>query len=620
MVLRPSAFRGSGIALLLLSTLTVLAQQPSVSPDRSLSFNGVVQRRIRPQAEALLQQLVKNKRKLTLDGTPVFNGSDKFLPGKIAIALVEYLVTVPKDDPRLPELLKDFREVARLTVDDANDSWGAYYYMLALDELRGAGLLDQAVDRLTYAKLRVRLDWRMFVDPDTHELIADPNNYYVVAIGIARLRHHMGWEDESGANVLYEKVAEHYRKYSGDFGFADETEGEGRFDRYSVLLAGELTNHFIETGGRVPDEALTWLRKSVDVMLQRMQADGAGFEYGRSLGPYSETAIVETLTAAARLGLLSEDERALAYAYASHAAQRYVDFWISKDTGSVNLWDEGRRTDDYRGKFRILGENLSLAHQFTYTNDAWNAMGFKDKPAMANFEAALDKLPAQTVTWFARGTYDRLLLTRRDAGHIIGLPLINGGASQHMHHPYFPIPFSRGMLEGVPDGTKPVLVPQFTLKDGSVLMPLAFIQGATVDVRGSTTILTYRQSHMDRMGKVGPVGDDRLAVATTYTLEPNRLTRKDVFVPKQPLEVTAIRMEFAGFSTNAKTSDNTTVFGSGAVTAFQVNGLDTCQARALDLDHDYESDTGAMTSLVMCSSGPSTVKGPLTITWSISYR
>jgi hypothetical protein len=351
-----------------------------------------------------------------------------------------------------------------------------------------------------------------------------------------------------------------------------------------------------------------------------MQADGAGFEYGRSLGPYSETAIVETLTAAARLGLLSEDERALAYAYASHAAQRYVDFWISKDTGSVNLWDEGRRTDDYRGKFRILGENLSLAHQFTYTNDAWNAMGFKDKPAMANFEAALDKLPAQTVTWFARGTYDRLLLTRRDAGHIIGLPLINGGASQHMHHPYFPIPFSRGMLEGVPDGTKPVLVPQFTLKDGSVLMPLAFIQGATVDVRGSTTILTYRQSHMDRMGKVGPVGDDRLAVATTYTLEPNRLTRKDVFVPKQPLEVTAIRMEFAGFSTNAKTSDNTTVFGSGAVTAFQVNGLDTCQARALDLDHDYESDTGAMTSLVMCSSGPSTVKGPLTITWSISYR
>jgi hypothetical protein len=620
MMLRLHAFRGSGIALLLLSALTVFAQQPSVSPDRSISFNGVVQRRILPQAEALLRQLVKDKRKLTIDGTPVFNGSDKFLPGKIAIALVEYLVTVPKDDPRLPELLRDFREVARLTVDDANDSWGAYYYMLALDKLRGAGLLDQAVDRLTYAKLRVRLDWRMFVDPDTHELIADPNNYYVVAIGIARLRHHMGWEDETGADAIYAKVAEHYRKYSGRFGFADETDGDGRFDRYSVLLAGELANHFLESGSRVPDEASTWLRKSADVMLQRMHADGAGFEYGRSLGPYSETAIIETLTAAARLGLLSDDERALAYAYASKAAQRYVDFWISKDTGSVNLWDEGRRTDDYRGKFRILGENLSLAHQFTYTNEAWNAIGFKDKPAMANFEAALDKLPAQTVTWFAKGTYDRLLLTRRDAGHIIGLPLINGGATQHMHHPYFPIPFSRGMLEGVADGTKPVLVPQFMLKDGTVLMPLAFIQDAIVEVRGSTTTLSYRQSQMDRMGKAVPVGDDRLAVTTTYTLEPNRLTRKDVFVPKQSLDVAAIRMEFAGFSTNAKIANNTTVFGSGAVTSFQVNGLDTCEARALDRDHDYESDTGPMTSLVVCSSGSSTVKGPLTITWSISYR
>jgi hypothetical protein len=609
------------IALLLLGALTVLAPQPPVLSDRSVTFNGVVQSRILPQAASLMQQLVKEKRTLVIDGMPVFNGSDKFLPGKIAIALVEYLVTVPRDDPRLPELLNDFREVAKLTVDDANDSWGAYYYALALDKLRTAGLVDRAIDRVTYAKLRVRLDWRMFVDPDTHELIADPTNYYVVALGIARLRHRLGWEDERGSDAIYAKVAQHYRKYSGDFGFSDETNGEGRFDRYSVLLAGELANHFLETASRVPDEVLPWLRKSADVMLQRMHADGAGFEYGRSLGPYSETAIIETLTAAARAGMLTEQEKTLAYGYATRAAQRYVDFWVNKQTGSVNLWDEGRRTDDYRGKFRILGENLSLAHQFAYTHDAWNAMGFRDKPVLEGFEAALDRLPAQTITWFAKGpTADRLLITRRDAGHIIGLPLINGGAGQHMHHPYFPIPFARGMLEGVPDGTKPILVPQFTLKDGAVLMPLAFIRDATVDVHGGTTTVTYRQSQMDRLGTSVPVGDDRLAVTTTYTLEPNRLTRKDVFIPKELLDVTAIRMEFASFSSSAKTSDHTTVFGGGAVTAFQVNGLEACQSKVLDRDRDYESDSGAMTSLVACSSGSSTVTGPLTITWSIAYR
>jgi len=610
------------LAMLFAGALTVLAQQPlSVPAARSTSFNGVVQTRILPQAASLLQQLVKEKRKLAIDGMPVFNGDDKFLPGKIAIALVEYLITVPKDDPRLPELLKDFREVAKLTADDANDTWGAYYYILALDKLRTAGLLDKAVDRLTLAKLRVRLNWRMFVDPDTFELIDHPNNYYVVALGIARLRHRMGWEDETGSDAIYAKAAEHYRRYSGEFGFADETDGDGRFDRYSVLLAGELVNHFLESGDKAPAEALTWLRKSSDVMLQRIHADGAGFEYGRSLGPYSETAIIETLTAAARTNVLSEDEKALAYAYATKAAQRYVDFWINKDTGSVNLWDGGRRTDDYRGKFRILGENLSLSHQFAYTNEAWNAMGFRDKPVMDGFQAALDRLPAQAVTWFAKSpTADRLLITRRDSGHIIGLPLINGGSGQHMHSPYFPIPFSRGMLEGVADGARPLLVPQFTLADGAVLMPLAFIRDANVDVRGDTTTVTYRQSQMDRLGKSTPVADDRLTVTTTYTLEPHRLTRKDVFVPKQALDVAAIRMDFAAFSTGPKTSGMTTTFSGGAVTSFQVGGLGACQARSLERDHDYESDTGAMTSLVACSSGPSTITAPLTITWSIAYR
>jgi hypothetical protein len=93
-----------------------------------------------------------------------------------------------------------------------------------------------------------------------------------------------------------------------------------------------------------------------------------------------------------------------------------------------------------------------------------------------------------------------------------------------------------------------------------------------------------------------------------------------VFVPKQPLDIAAIRMEFAAFSTNATTADNTTSFGGGAVTSFQVKGLDACQARSLNREHDYESDSGAMTSLVTCASGPSTLKGPLTITWSMAYR
>jgi len=330
----------------------------------------------------------------------VFNGKDKFLPGKIAISLVEFLLSLPPNDPRLSTYLKDFREVARLTVDDPNDTWGAYYSILALDQLRQAGLLQQAVDRLTLAKLRVRLDWRMFVDVDDFTLIDHPNNYYCVALGIARLRKQMGWEDGAGAQKIYDKIVDHYRQYSGDYGFADETNGDGRFDRYSVLLSAELAHHFVETSERPPPEVLVWLRKSADVMLPRLHEDGSGFEYGRSLGPYGETAIIEVLTIAATLDVLSESEKVLAYTYASRAAQRYFAFWINPKTGSVDLWDAGRRTDDYRGKFRVLGENLSLAHQYVYTNSLWSAMGFKDKMPIENF--ADGKLHARSAARHAK--------------------------------------------------------------------------------------------------------------------------------------------------------------------------------------------------------------------------
>ena len=37
------------------------------------SFDGLVRQRILPQTGALFRQLVKDKRALTIDGTPVFN-------------------------------------------------------------------------------------------------------------------------------------------------------------------------------------------------------------------------------------------------------------------------------------------------------------------------------------------------------------------------------------------------------------------------------------------------------------------------------------------------------------------------------------------------------------------
>jgi len=65
-----------------------------------LPYNETVQSKLQPQLEALLIGLVRDGRSLTIDGIPVFNGKDKFLPGKIAISLVEFILSLPPEDPR----------------------------------------------------------------------------------------------------------------------------------------------------------------------------------------------------------------------------------------------------------------------------------------------------------------------------------------------------------------------------------------------------------------------------------------------------------------------------------------------------------------------------------------
>ncbi|MDB6160271.1 MAG: hypothetical protein JWO04_3977 [Gammaproteobacteria bacterium] len=602
------------------SPAAVLAAAAGAAIEPAIPYNQTVSGRIQPQSRELLVRLAKEGRELSLDGVPVFNGDDKFLPGKIALGLAEFLVTVPADDPRRSEYIAGFRRISKLTVDDANDTWGIYYYMSGLNKLHEAGMLSAAVDRLTLAKLRVWLDWRSFVDVDTHALIDHPNNYYCVAFGIARLRVQMGWEDTSGSERLLQKMLEHYRQFSGEYGFADETDGEGRFDRYSVLLSAEIAQRFIETGSQPPPEVGGWVRKSADVMLQRLNPNGDGFEYGRSLGPYGLTAIVEVLTAAAALGVLNEQEKALSYAFVCRAGQHYVDFWLNRKTGSVDMWDQGRRTDAYRGKFRILGENLSLAHQFVYTSATWNQLGYQDKPPSPDFMAGLAHLPKRTVTWFARGEYDRMLLTLRDRGHVIGLPLINGGQSQHMHSPYFPIPFSPGMLDGIADGNSPQLIPQFSLSEGSVLAPLVYFQHVKVTERGKETIITFQQPCLDKLGSQSPIRDDRFSLASTYVLSSGRITRTDVYTPKETVELNGLRMEFATYSDAPVQKGGTTTFGHGAVRKFEVSGFEHCGTAPVQDDVAYHTPTGPLLTKVVCESAARSVQSPLKLSWTLSYQ
>lgn len=577
-----------------------------------------VETRIMPQVEGLITKLLRERRKTTLDGVSVFDSGDKFLPGKIAAIMAYRIVDLPKGDPRLPQRLKDFADIADMTVDDDNHSWGIYYYMSALYKLKQAGLLERAVRPATLVKLRRQLDWRHFVRPDL-TLIDLPNNYYGVAFSIARLRYLLGWEDATGSDALFKRMLDHYRRYSGQYGFADETEGNGRFDRYSVLLIGEIAQRLIETDMTPPQEVKQWLRRSVDLMLPRFNLHGEGFEYGRSIGAYGDTAFLEVLTAAAHFKVLTPAEEHMAYAFSSRIAARYADFWIDPVTGSVDLWDHGRRTDAYRGKHRILGENLSLARQFIYTDAIWNDLGFRDAKPDPKFADWLKTLPRFTLTRFARGTYDRALITVRDGNTVIGLPVINGAASQHMHNPYFPIPFAAGMLQGSADAGFPQLVPELTLDDGSVLMPLAWFKDVTASRKGKTVTASWHQDELDRMGGDDAVKDDRASVVTHYRFTPGEIVRHDTITLKPGVHLAKIDMEFANFSDAAiKRGAAAFQFRTGQVTAFAAKGYGTCAVKSGG--PIYRAPTGAFRTVVACRRGGAAAGATIVLEWRMHYR
>jgi hypothetical protein len=613
-------------ALLLGGPRSALAAQPvpSAAPDLAATpMNQIVQSRVYPQLDYLFQKLSAEKDGVTVDGVAAFKSNDKFLPGKIAAGLGDVLLNTSRDDPRFAARLRSFREMVELTAPMDNHTWGIYYYMQTLYRLKKAGLLEQAVSPEALALLKRKLDWRHFVTQPGFELIKLPTNYYGVAFSIARLRMLLGWEDESGSKILLEKMLQHYDTYSGKYGFSDETAGEGRFDRYSILLVAEICERFIETGMTVTPELKAKLRKAADVALKLANTRGDGFSFGRSLGPYGETAMLEILSVSAYLDVLTPEEKQYAYSYATRIVAKYVEFWYDPALHSVDMWGKGRRTDTYRAKHRILGENFSLLHQLIFTNEFWNQAGLKDRLPAPGLQAWLDKSqPASSLTRFAEGEYDRALAVFRDRGHVFSLLMVNGGKGQHDNSPYYPLPFSNRIISGTPDSgaEHAQLLPKLVLADGTQLIGTAFLKDIQARRVGEQYHVRYRQDELDRLGQDGPAKDGRVKVETEYTLAPGTITRVDKFVPGQPLDVQRISLEFASFSDGAVASGNKIHFAMGDVTDFEVGGLADCKVEQTQGSEPFKAPDGPMLTHVSCATPPFTLKDPLSIKWVIKYR
>ena len=201
----------------------------------------------------LFWKIAGEKEDIVLDGIPGYHPKAQFVAGKVinqcSYVLTDCLMGTEREDEAKAALTGIVRMVSGMPME----TWGILNGIEGLWRLRQHGLLETLVDADTLDSLRASMDWRTFVDVSAdYALIHKPTNYYGVAFGIARYRELLGWDEPGAARILLDHLLAHIRRYSGELGFMDETQGDGRFDRYSLLVPGELTILLLNTGWQVP--------------------------------------------------------------------------------------------------------------------------------------------------------------------------------------------------------------------------------------------------------------------------------------------------------------------------------------------------------------------------------
>jgi len=555
------------------------------------------------------------------------NTGDQFLPGKVALGLSHVLIDMKKrNDPEYDAYLKVFRNITERMMSRKegssaylyeNKSFGEYFYLVALNRLKDAGMLDEVFSAGLMATLQERLTYAdMFWGNPADYNLNTASNYYAVAYAIAGLRDRLGWSNTppTARDDILQKLKEHYRTRSTE-GFSDETDGEGRFDRYSVLLIAEVAQRSMEMGNDAAfsEEMKGWLRNSVDLVLPQLNTEGVGFIYGRSIGPYGDTGFAELLTAAAKMGVLKPDEMELAYAFVQSVANRYMNFWYDSDSRSVNMWVKGRGTDAYRSTRRTLGENLSLAHHLIYINERWSELGYNEKRPMSSKDMQIlfeQRLPRFQVTHYDQkdGGYVRAIITVRDGARNFNLNLVNGTASYWRTNPYFPIPFSNELVSGTADIGYPQLTPRLTIA-GTTWSPLTYYRNLSVTQEGDAVKVSYDTEALENLSSQRK--NSAISVRTTYTFVPGQVSRRDLYTAKETVTISALQSDFGSYSSTdgaswSASAPHSVTYTNGVAQEYRTIGFDTCALAPFGNRANALSPVGLLESNYSCKLSAAT--------------
>lgn len=586
-----------------------------------ITMKSVINNKIFPFLKDYFNKIYDAKENLTIDGVKAYNEQAEFVGGKVINACSYVVMNCDKNSEEYTILLDKLREIIKFESTLLMETWGMLNCLTGLYRLKLNGCFDEVIDNQTLELLKRDVDWRKFVDINNNlALINKPTNYYGVAFGVARYRELLGWEDEGYSSILLAKLMKHIDDYSGDLSFMDETPGDGRFDRYSILIPGEITALLTATNMTIPEKLLKMLRKSSEIYLALANEHGHGFSYGRSIGPYGDTSALEVLSMAAYLDLLTDEEKDLAYAYNTKAVNKFFDFWIDTEMNSLNMWEKGRRTDKYRNKNRILGENLSLCMQIINSYEHWTKAGYGEVTIISDFKEKLSYLPTYSLYRFSQGEYDRAMAVIRDKKHVFSLPLISGAKPYYFKTPYLPIPNENMVLETGANTEHPNLVPKITLDDNTQIMPIVYMKNIEEFKSENQYIITYHQDELCIIRGNIPQKFDGLSSKTTYYFTPGCITREDIFYLNKAVKAKDIYMEFSTFSQNPILIGNKVAFNDGDVYEIEAKGFDECTVEKVDQNELYNTSHGALKYKVQWRKTNVELNSFISIKWILKYK
>lgn len=400
-------------------------------------------------------------------------------------------------DERTEESLRRVHYFISFIEDMQVKTWGKLAILRGLAVMNKEGLLDR-MDPEKLALLKEKTDYTDFLDKETLELNELPSNYYHVAMACAGYREQLGWEVGEYSQLCLEKLMD-IMKQKSQSGWMDEEVPYGRFDRYSMMIASELTDTLDALKKNVPEFVLDNLKAATDVTYCMVNETGEGVTYGRSLSVHGDSGPVEILSTAFKHDLVEAEKIDEGMCYCVKSLEKVLGFWYRN--GIFDIWNDGRTTNGYRQKHRILEVNLDMTTHMFHILENMEAAGLADYRPTGKFSQP-DSWIYHKIQFVKKEKEEKVLYILKRGADTFMLPLIGAG-NLWKSAAYLPFPAKPMLLEAPPESYIPFLVPEVTMKNGAVAMPIQYLE-CIGEEEGEDLVIITAKGKMCRMDSSSP--------------------------------------------------------------------------------------------------------------------